>query len=412
MVSGINFSNYTVDQLKELKANGVNVPDNAITEAQAKEEAAAADAKKSDEANVSYTITDDASKTNEAKQEVETAKEYGANLKTILGNLISKCDTKNSEMAQLQSELDDFQAQATAVNNELTFIAGSVKAGVEETQGKVEDIQKDIAKKQTEAQEKQNAAEEIVNNAGEEGLTTDDQTKVDALSKEAESIGMTIGDLVSDINTIAAGSKAMKINGEAKAQALGTTLENIKSAMTDTSNKAINANEYADVTIEKGTEASNITSKKEAKAAGFTKKGFLGIGKKGNVKAANNMGNQAIAKGEQLGGSTVNIAKGVQNVANEFNIGFAKTSTIADLSKKEYVDTTAFAEAENTAQNAKGFRNRFKAGRALQAEANRVAEASKNKGKDQVKSNIKAGNTTLDDITKAKMSNFEKTNQA
>ena len=122
MVSGINFSNYTVDQLKELKANGVNVPDNAITEAKAKEEAAAADAKKSDEANVSYTITDDASKTNEAKQEVETAKEYGANLKTILGNLISKCDTKNSEMAQLQSELDDFQAQATAVNNELTFI--------------------------------------------------------------------------------------------------------------------------------------------------------------------------------------------------------------------------------------------------------------------------------------------------
>ena len=56
--------------------------------------------------------------------------------------------------------------------------------------------------------------------------------------------------------------------------------------------------------------------------------------------------------------------------------------------------------------------NRFKAGRAFQAEANKVAEASKNKGKDQVKSDIKVGNTTLDDIIKAKMSNFEKTNQA
>ena len=85
MVQGINVKNYSVEQLKELKNAGMQgISDDDIKAAEKQEAEAAKDAKASDEANVSYTITDDAGKTNEAKQEVDTAKEYGANLKTIL----------------------------------------------------------------------------------------------------------------------------------------------------------------------------------------------------------------------------------------------------------------------------------------------------------------------------------------
>ena len=379
MVSGINFSNYTVDQLKELKANGVNVPDKAITEAQTKATKEADEAKKSDEAQVSYDIADDASKTNEAKAEVEAAAEYGANLKTILGNLISKCDTKNSEMAELQSSIDEFKTQAETTGNQLDAISTMVEQAVAKALEKAEAKQTEIETKQNVIETKQAQAEAIVNQASPEGLTAEEQTKVQDLNNQAETAGMSIENLNNEIKNIQSEAKSSTVNAEVKAQALGTTLENIKNAMTDASNKAINANEYADVTIEKGTEASNITSKSDAKKAGFTKQKFFG-GRKGNVKAANNMGNHAIAKGEQLGGSTAKIANGVQDISKQFNLKFAKTSGIANLANKEYVNTEAFTEADNNAKNATGFWRKIKTGRTAQSEANKVAEESKNKG--------------------------------
>ena len=77
MVSGINFNNYSVEQLKELKQAGVQgISDKDIKAAEEREANAA---KESDEAQVSYEIKEDASEVNEAQQEVETAKEYGTN---------------------------------------------------------------------------------------------------------------------------------------------------------------------------------------------------------------------------------------------------------------------------------------------------------------------------------------------
>ncbi len=409
MVSGINFSNYTVDQLKELKANGVSVPDSAITEAQEKATKEADEAKKSDEANVSYTISDDASQTNEAQAEVEAAAEYGANLKTILGTLISKCDTKNSEMAELQSSIDEFKTQAETTGNQLDAVATLIEQAVAKATQEVEAKQVEVEAKQDEVETKQAQAEDIVNNASPEGLTTEEQAKVTTLNSEIEVAGTSIEDLVGEMKDLQAETKKSTVSAEVKAQALGTTLENIKSAMTDTSNKAINANEYADVTIEKGTEASNITTKSDAKKAGFTKKGFLGFGKKGNVKAANNMGNQAIAKGEQLGGSTTKIAKGVQDVSKQFDLSFAKTSGIANLANKEYVDTEAFTEADNNYKDAKKGWSKYRAGRTAQSEANKVAEASKNKGKNNTEATGEKA-TTLEDLLKNKKTAETKTN--
>lgn len=373
MVSGINFSNYTVDQLKELKANGVEVPDTAIAEAQKKEKSEASEAKKSDEANISYKIEDDASKTNEAQAEVEAAAEYGANLKTILENLMSKCDTKNSEMSELQTSIDEFKEKSTATGNQLDAITTLIESVVAQTTTSVEEKQNSIETKKAEADKKEAEAETIVNNASPEGLNQDEKTKVTDLTNSATEMRADISDLINSIDELKNSAKTKTASAQIKAQALGTTLETIKNNMTKASNDAINANEYADVTIEKGTEAANISSKGDAKAAGFTKRRFLG-GRKGNVGAANRMGNQAIAKGERLGGSTTNIATGVKDIAQQYNLSFAKTSGINELASKEYVDTTAYTEAENKDTNS--FIKRI----TTQKEADKVAEASKNKG--------------------------------
>ena len=114
MVSGINYGNYSASQLKELKNNGVQVPDEPIKTAEKKE--ATAINKTDDNQEVKYEIADDASKTNEAQKEVETAKEYGANLKTILETLMKKDEGFIADMATLQGEIDKFQVETEIKN--------------------------------------------------------------------------------------------------------------------------------------------------------------------------------------------------------------------------------------------------------------------------------------------------------
>ena len=132
MVSGINYGNYSASQLKELQNNGVQVPDEAIKTAEKKE--ATAINKTDDNQEVKYEIADDASKTNEAQKEVETAKEYGANLKTILETLMKKDEGFITDMATLQGEIDKFQVETESTNQELT----DVNAEVEKTTTKAE----------------------------------------------------------------------------------------------------------------------------------------------------------------------------------------------------------------------------------------------------------------------------------
>ena len=239
-----------------------------------------------------------------------------------------------------------------------------------------------------------------------ENPTEEEQTKMQTLQTDIETLKGDVKSLSENGEKVADEAEVTTQSAQAKAEALGTTLETIKNDAEAAANKATNANEYADVTIEKGTEASNITSKKEAKAEGFKKRGFLGFGKKGDVKAAKKMGNMAIATGEQLGGATVNIAKSVENVAKDFNISFAKTSNVKNLANKEYVDTTKFAEAKQKMDDSKGFWGKYRASKEVRSAANEIAEASKNKGKkteEQVtKQKVDLSATTAEDLLKQK----------
>lgn len=400
MVSGINFGNYSVAQLKELKNNGIQVPDEAIKAAETKEAEAS---KTDDNAEVKYEIADDASKTNEAQKEVETAKEYGANLKTILETLMKKDDGFIGDMATLQGEIDKYKTQTEESTKQINDISTEIQKDIDTTQEKAKTIEEQIAEKQKEYEAKMKELETIQQ---KENPTEEEQTKMQTLQTDLETLKDGIKSLSQTGEKIAKGADVKIQSAQSKAEALGTTLEAIKNDAETAASKATNANEYADVTIEKGTEAANITSKKEAKSEGFKKRGFLGFGKKGDVKAANKMGNMAIATGEQLGGATVNIAKSVENVAKDFNISFAKTSNVKNLANKEYVDTTKFAEAKQKMDDSKGFWGKYRASKEVRSAANEIAEASKNKGKkteEQVtKQKVDLSATTAEDLLKQK----------
>ena len=400
MVSGINFGNYSVAQLKELKNNGIQVPDEAIKAAETKEAEAS---KTDDNAEVKYEIADDTSETNEAQKEVETAKEYGANLKTILETLMKKDDGFIGDMATLQGEIDKYKTQTEESTKQINDISTEIQKDIDTTQEKAKTIEEQIAEKQKEYEAKMKELETLQQ---KENPTEEEQAKMQTLQTDIEALKGDIKSLSENGEKVADEAEVTTQSAQAKAEALGTTLETIKNDAEAAANKATNANEYADVTIEKGTEAANITSKKEAKSEGFKKRGFLGFGKKGDVKAANKMGNMAIATGEQLGGATVNIAKSVENVAKDFNISFAKTSNVKNLANKEYVDTTKFAEAKQKMDDSKGFWGKYRASKEVRSAANEIAEASKNKGKkteEQVtKQKVDLSATTAEDLLKQK----------
>ncbi len=378
MVSGINYSNYSVAQLKELKNNGVQVPDEAIKAAETKEAEQAS--KTDDNKEVKYEITDDASKTNEAQKEVEAAKEYGANLKTILETLMKKDEGFINDMATLQGEIDKYKTQTEETAQQIDDISTEAQKEVDTTQEKAKTVEEQIQEKQKEYDEKMKELETLQQ---KENPTEEDQAKIQTLQTDIQTLKDDIKSLSQNGEKVAKEVKVTTQEAQAKAEALGTTLEAIKNDAQEAANKATDANEYADVTIEKGTEASNISTKGSAKEAGFTKKGgFLGWGKrKGDIRAANNMGNKAIATGEQLGGATVDVAKSVETVSKEYNISFAKTSNIKNLANKEYVDTTKFEEAKQKMEDAKGFWGKMRASKDVKEAANEIAEASKNKGK-------------------------------
>ncbi len=404
MVSGINFGNYSAAQLKELQANGVKVPDEAIKTAETKE---AEQAQKTDDtAEVKYEIADDASKTNEAQKEVETAKEYGANLKTILETLMKKDEGFITDMATLQGEIDKYKTQTEEVTQQIDDISTETQKEVDATQEKAKTVEEQIEEKQKEYEAKMKELDELQQ---KENPTEEEQAKMYTLQQDIEGLKAGIDELKNQGKEVADESKSAAEVAKSKAEALGTTLETIKNDAEAAANKATDANEYADVTIEKGTEASNITSKGDAKEAGFTKKGgIFGWGKrKGNVKAANKMGNMAIATGEQLGGATVNVAKSVENVAKDFNISFAKTSNVTKLANKEYVDTSKFAEDKQAVNDSKGFkkfRNSIKLGKT----ASDIAEASKKRRTEDANKSTEAKNDTIAD-NYAKMKKADET---
>lgn len=377
MVQGINTKNYSVEQLKELKQAGVQGISDADIKAAEEREAQAADDKASDEAEVSYKIKDEASETNEAQQEVQTAQEYGTNLKGILEKLNEKCTTKHGEMEKLSQEMEKYVVQM----EDLAAVAGDVQEDVATKLDKVEaeanKMQAEIDAKNAEAEAQVKIVEE--ENAKGEGA---DETKATKAQDSIEALSADIDSIADEMKALENKSAAkIKAVAATKAALLGESMMDVKDKAQAALNDAINANEYADVTIEKGTEAASITDRDKAKEGGWTKRSWI-FWRKGDVGAANRAGNVSIAKGEQLGGSSQSVVGDVKTVGTQYGFGFESKKGIDEIAKKEYVDTSKLADVKtfDEARQEKGFFGAIKQMKENDKIFGEIADASKKKG--------------------------------
>lgn len=346
MVSGINVNNYSAAQLQELQKAGMQISNEDIKAAEERE-AQKADAKASDEAQVDYTISDDASEVNEAEQEVAAATEYGASLKNVLMTLIPKCFSQNAHMQQLQAEMDKFVVSMEDLGNMAGVLADETEAQMEAVEAEVEAEVAVVEEKQAEIAEQTEIVEEAVNN---ENATEADMAKAEEASENIEALDGEVAaqsDKIADMQAQA--QSQIQQTAITKAALLGKSMEDVKNQAEASLNKAIDANEYADVTIDKGTEASDISSKKDAKEAGFTKRVLFW--KKGDVKGANKMGNTALVAGSELGNATKGIGETVKQVGSQFGMSFAETSGIEALANKEYADTSSISDLQGRSEH-------------------------------------------------------------
>lgn len=349
MVSGINWSSYSANQIVELKNNGVEVPQDVYNQAMAEVTTAS-----NDEQEMSYVITDEASDVNEAEQEVATASEYGATLKNILGTLISKCSEKGSEMKELESDINNYSMQMDKVVEQAEATSTEASSDLEGLEADAEQASDAIAAKQAEIEQKQAEIDalkaEIDSGELDEDASKEKQQKIDDLSGEIEGLNSEIAALQGDISQAASTEDAKKSDVNDKLASMGKTMEDVKTDIQGAMNDTVNAKEYADVTVKKGYEAMSISSRKEAAAGGFGRDMFFGLFKGvGGKREAHDMGAHAIGLGSFLGNHTDKVGETVENIGNQYNISFAKKSEIESITSKEYVDKTN-AEVPETPQ--------------------------------------------------------------
>lgn len=355
-MAGININNFSSKQLEELKNAGFNQVSNAdVRFIRAKENASTN--RTSDENSVKYTISDDASEVNEAEQEVKDAEEKGTDLKSILNNLISKCSDKNSEMAKLDEEMQKF----VVTMEDLGMQADEV---VNETSQQIYESNAEMQAKMEELEQKKAEYEELLDIA----KSSTDEAEANEATEKAEALGAEITQDSLALDDLSAKTKSqIQEKAVQKATLLGKSMEDVKNMAQENANDAINANEYADVTIEKGIEASTISTRKEAKEAGFKRAtplaGVLSVfdfAKIGNVKEANEMGDNAIITGSELGNSSKSVAQTINTIGSQFGMNFATTSAINDIANKEYADTLKLGDLTDL-DDAKGPIDKLKA---------------------------------------------------
>ena len=389
MVQGINTQNYSVAQLKELKNAGVQgISDDDIKAAEKRE---AEEVKESDDnAEVSYAVEDDASKENEAANEVKAAEDSGKTLCNILETLIDKCGSQEEDLEKVQTELSKYELKMGNVIKQENKLESETSDKLEEVEDDAEKISQAIKDKQNEIKQKEDEITalqaEIDSNPEDEGVEKK-QSKIDSLQGDVDNLNAEISVLKNDGTAESKAEDMVKVAANVKLQLLGKTMDDVKGNLTDAVNKATNASEYADVTIEKGIEATEskpgdfISKTKGAKTDTDKKREFRNfIDSIFRKSKMNRLGNTAIAKGEHLGNSSVDVGKTVKQLGSQYSVAFAESSNIEALTSKEYVDTSKMDEMKDPSKE-KGFFKKFKAAIDNKKIMDDVAAAAKEKHK-------------------------------
>ena len=330
MVQGINNSNVNKTQATQssnTETNGYKIINKKITNNTSES---------SDEKAVKYTITDSASKENEAKKEVEDAKNGGQNLKEIAKNLATKCKEKNTNMEAIKQELAKYEVEMKDYINANMEIEDETESQLKSCSEQANAEAKKAEQVQKEIETKSKTVSDVYNNSE---ATESDIKNAEENQSEIDALGVEYAKMIQKMDKFDnCTSKEIQKIANDKAEAMGKSIKDIAGMLETNINDAINANEYADVAIEKGLEAAKLKDNRdEAYKAGFGGKGFLS--RFFATREAEAIGNYTIAQGEQLGNSSQDVTKKANTVRKQYGVKMKSTAGVNNIIDKEYVNT-------------------------------------------------------------------------
>ena len=189
MVQGLNWNNYSANQIVEMKNNGIEVPEEVYNKAEAAlnpQEAAEVTAQQGDASSLSYTVYDDSGKINEAKELRAQLEEEGANLKEMVKTFTKESIEASTSLEASMKEIENYVSYVSV--NEQTAKALSDQANDEQA------VVIELAK-QTEEQVKAKEDEfDFLNEKIENGTATE------AEQAKAEEVGAEIQEVAADGN--------------------------------------------------------------------------------------------------------------------------------------------------------------------------------------------------------------------
>lgn len=294
MVQGINWNNYSPNQIVEMKQNGFQVPDNVYNKAEttlSETETKEVTSESADEKDVEYAVTDDAqaidvseyeSKIQDAAEFKKQLEEEGASLKSMVKQFTAKTNESIQIMNVSLEEISQFSDLILEKQDAATETQAQAEEEQAEVQKAVEEMNAEVEKKQTEL--------ETVNDKIESGeATEDDVAKAEGLQGE-------IGDVVAA--------------GTAEIETKATVAEDLTTETTETMSELELLGKITNISYkeaQKGTELSKETFD-------LSKKLYNKGAKAGKIAAA--LGSLAGGIAGYFGGKAAGTAianKGIEN---------------------------------------------------------------------------------------------------
>lgn len=294
MVQGINWNNYSPNQIVEMKQNGFKVPDDVYNKAEttlSETETKEVTSESADEKDVEYAVTDDVqaidaseyeSKIQDAAEFKKQLEEEGASLKSMVKQFTAKTNESIQIMNVSLEEISQFSDLILEKQDAATETQTQAEEEQAEVQKAVEEMNAEVEKKQTEL--------ETVNDKIESGeATEDDVAKAEGLQGE-------IGDVVAA--------------GTAEIETKATVAEDLTTETTETMSELELLGKITNISYkeaQKGTELSKETFD-------LSKKLYNKGAKAGKIAAA--LGSLAGGIAGYFGGKAAGTAianKGIEN---------------------------------------------------------------------------------------------------
>lgn len=311
MVQGINWNNYSPNQIVEMKQNGFKVPDDVYNKAEttlSETETKEVTSESADEKDVEYAVTDDAqaidaseyeSKIQDAAEFKKQLEEEGASLKSMVKQFTAKTNESIQIMNVSLEEISQFSDLILEKQDAATETQTQAEEEQAEVQKTVEEMNAEVEKKQTEL--------ETVNDKIESGeATEDDVAKAEVLQGE-------IGDVIAA--------------GTAEIETKATVAEDLTTETTETMSELELLGKITNISYkeaQKGTELSKETFD-------LSKKLYNKGAKAGKIAAT--LGSLAGGIAGYFGGKAAGTAianKGIENYSKKTGIGAATAGKLGE----------------------------------------------------------------------------------